>query len=152
MKYTIEDLRNGKCAVRNDGMLGELRKVLSLAFPLDGSFIEGLNKYYFASGYKGTWAGCSEYYNNLPSQSVKDFLNIEEEFKWGDEVEGLFLGKWIKVKYIGKCINDSNRSVVFSLKHHVYLSLLIRPTKTELTREQIAEKFGIDVDKLIIKD
>ena len=37
MKYTIEDLRNGDCAVINDGTKEELQKVLNLAFPDDFS-------------------------------------------------------------------------------------------------------------------
>lgn len=155
--YTIEDLRNGKCAVRNDGTLEELKKVLDLAFPLDGWIVEGLNKYYFASGYEGTWAGCSEHYNHLPSQSVKDFLNIEE-FKCGDEVEISIGGEWrsgfiyianhpksrLKELHIVMADKTGTFKVVYDVrKPH---------PKTELTHEQIAEKFGIDVDKLIIKD
>lgn len=35
MKYTIDDLKNTKCAVINDGTIEELNKVLTLAFPND---------------------------------------------------------------------------------------------------------------------
>lgn len=33
--FTIEDFKNGKCAVKNDGTLRELSEVLKLAFPND---------------------------------------------------------------------------------------------------------------------
>lgn len=70
MKYTIEDLRNGKCAVKNDGTLEELRKVLKMAFP-DDILTAGKSNYYFADS-MDYWCGNSE--TNLPVQSVKDFL------------------------------------------------------------------------------
>ena|SRR5690606_933140 len=152
MKYTIEDLRNGKCAVKNDGTVEELKKVLRLAFPSDNSVIEGAHKYYYSSSHEGEWMGSSYPRNDLPVQSVKNFLDRREDFKHGDEVEAFLHGRWIKCKYASKCINNPDRSVVFYPKQKIYLSLVIRPLKTELTRSQIAEKFGIDVDKLVIKD
>lgn len=156
--YTIEDLRNGKCAVRNDGTLEELKKVLSLAFSSDTHTLEGLYRYYYSySKFKDYWSGDCES-QGLPSQSVKDFLNTEE-LKCGDEVEGLISDEWRsgfiyiakhpksrleKTLHIVMVDNIGNFKVVCDVrKPH---------PKTELTREQIAEKFGIDVDKLIIKD
>src|SRR5690606_38919074 len=102
MKYTIEDLRNGKCAVKNDGTVEELNEVLRLAFPSDKSVIEGANKYYYASSNKGEWRGSYYSSNDLPVQSVKDFLDRREDFKHGDEVEALLCGKWIKCKYVSR--------------------------------------------------
>ena len=57
--FTIEDLKQGRCAVINDGTLEELREVLRLAFP-DSILDVSLDKN-----------------TNLPTQSVKDFLNKE---------------------------------------------------------------------------
>jgi hypothetical protein len=75
--YTIEDLRNGKCAVINDGTLDELRKVINLAFPEDQTTLAGafmlyrkhddINRYWY--GVDGT---------DLPKQSVKYFLKPKQ--------------------------------------------------------------------------
>ena len=71
MKYSIEDLRNGKCAVINDGTLEELREFLKLAFPNDKTTIGGGAEVY--SKYNQIeWCADNEY--GLPTQSVKDFL------------------------------------------------------------------------------
>ena len=75
MKYIIQDLADGKCAVLNDGTVEELREVLRKAFPEDTIFIEGLSKYYYKhifSGNYGVWVSNEEI--RLPIQSVKDFL------------------------------------------------------------------------------
>ena len=74
MKYTIEDLRNGDCAVINDGTKEELQKVLRAA--------EGkqCKEYYGDFDTKYYWNGNMFWNNfnykpkNLPTQSVKDFL------------------------------------------------------------------------------
>jgi hypothetical protein len=103
MKYTIEDLRNGKCAVRNDGTVEELIEVLSLAFPKDkGAYlIGGAHKFYYKSPYNN-WGFFIHNSTELPTQSVKDFL--EPEFKRGDKVmvgghERIFLAKIDGAKY-----------------------------------------------------
>ena len=67
--FTIEDLKQGRCAVINDGTLEELREVLRLAFSNSNS-TDGLYKFYYAK--YNAWNcvdSCS-----LPTQSVKDFL------------------------------------------------------------------------------
>jgi hypothetical protein len=74
--YTIEDLKNGKCAVINDGTLEELREVLDLAFPIDRVPVGGFDKYYFALGNKGIWTSASQQII-MHTQSVKDFLKKE---------------------------------------------------------------------------
>jgi hypothetical protein len=71
--YTIEDLRNGKCAVINDGTLQELQKVLKLAFPNETTAKKG-NKHLY-SRFLGGWSDGN--YGGLPTQSVKDFLKKE---------------------------------------------------------------------------
>jgi hypothetical protein len=103
MKYTIEDLRNGKCAVRNDGTAEELIEVLSLAFPEDkrAYLIGGAHKFYYKSPYNN-WGFSMVDSTELPTQSVKDFL--EPEFKRGDKVmvgghERIFLAKIDGAKY-----------------------------------------------------
>ena len=70
--YTIQDLADGKCAVKNDGTLEELRKVLNLAFPTDGNSVNGFFLYYFQHYlYKGDWTFSDR--TDLPIQSVRDF-------------------------------------------------------------------------------
>ncbi len=81
MKYTIEDLRNGKCAVKNDGTLEELKEVLSKAFPSD-SMPAGNDDVYYYIGFGNEWGSDSNI--NLPTQSVKDFLSFSP--KRGDKV------------------------------------------------------------------
>jgi hypothetical protein len=70
MEATIENLRNGKCAVKNDGTLEELNKVLKAAFPKDG-LVVGIKSYYSKSG---SWSWIGQNYTNIPSFSVKEFL------------------------------------------------------------------------------
>lgn len=68
--YTIQDLRNGKVAVVNDGTLEELKKVLDLSNPDDNFSIKGSYSIYECAG--KYWGGVDR--TNLPTQSVKDFL------------------------------------------------------------------------------
>ena len=69
----INDLREGRCAVKNDGALGQLKKVLSIAFPNDNVLPEGRYEYYFKRvGYNGEWT--SNHDTDLASYSVNDFL------------------------------------------------------------------------------
>jgi hypothetical protein len=70
--FTIQDLADGKCAIKNDGTLEELRKVLKLAFPNDFDRVGGVLSYYYTAPSKNTWWGNGS--TSLPSQSVKDFL------------------------------------------------------------------------------
>ena len=82
-RFTIEDLRNGKCAVINDGTLLELNKVLNEAFPIPCYDFSGGAKFYFADPnfHKNNfsiyqWGRSNN--TTLPTQSVKDFLNQED--------------------------------------------------------------------------
>lgn len=78
--YTIQDLKDGKVAVENDGTVEDLNKVLISAFPDDvGS--SGLNLIYERVK-EGEWGGRAD--SSLPNQSVKDFLAqlSKEEKTW----------------------------------------------------------------------
>lgn len=70
--FNIEDLAQGRCAVKNDGTLEELREVLSKAFP-DAPKTFGSSKFYLKSPLSKTWAS-GDTLAGLPAQSVKDFL------------------------------------------------------------------------------
>lgn len=81
--FTIEDLSKGRCAVINDGTLEQLHEVMKLAFPNDVGIVCANYKFYFASNSNNNiW----DYSNstNLPTQSVKDFIN--KVLKRGDLV------------------------------------------------------------------
>lgn len=76
--FTIQDLRDGKCAVYNDGELIQLKLILGSIFNDDVT--SGTFKYYYKD-YGEPW-NCSDF-TKLPTQSVYDFLpQIEnnEEF------------------------------------------------------------------------
>lgn len=90
--YTIKDLNEGKCAVKNDGTLKQLRKILSLAFPNDIT-TKGIGKiYYAASLNSGSWSYTDNQFFELPIQSVITFIDgltmgIKPQINVGDEVK-----------------------------------------------------------------
>lgn len=88
--YTIEDLKDGKCAVRNDGTLEELQQVLDKAFP--GHKMFGNCKFYKKDPYD--CVGCK--HTDLPIQSVKDFLIDENYVVFTGEYEPGMTSKWNK--------------------------------------------------------
>lgn len=89
--YTIEDLRNGKCAVINDGTLEELREVLRLAQCEFSRFIAGNNKYYYKLISNSDWKGTDDL--NIPTQSVKDFLIKEEDNDPFDIYKNIYINR-----------------------------------------------------------
>ena len=117
-KYTIEDLKEGRVAVKHDGTLDELREVLNKAFYDPG--LIGCFKYYYKFG--DDLLRADSIITHLPVQSVKDFL--EETFEFGEAVEAsdnnrvwnsyVFIAKIdseypfvvAKYKYEGRCKDD----------------------------------------------
>lgn len=94
----IERLRKGEIAVKNDGTLEELNKVLKEAFPEDKSTLYGNGNYYLNIFNSDTWASVQG--TILHSYSVKDFLT--PEFEWGEEIEVSDDGdKWYEMKFVG---------------------------------------------------
>ena len=78
--YTIQELRDGKVAVINDGSICDLMAVLKMAFPSDVVPPDGSYKFYWASDNNLTW--WSGYKTDLPTQYVKIFIEeIEQEDK-----------------------------------------------------------------------
>ena len=105
--YTIQDLREGKVAVKNDGTLKELRKVLKQAFPGDDKYIHGDSSIYFKSDlFHKKWT-CLEYLSSKPTQSVKDFLKEDE---------------YPKVMWVSANKKAWEKRVVFMEKNNVYLA------------------------------
>lgn len=144
--YTIEDLKEGRVAVINDGTLEELKEVLSKAFPKDSTPPGGHRNYYFLR-FKEFWGYDDT--TDLPIQSVKDFL---WQPKYGEKVEASNTpSMWERVTYIGKhTIFDKHITV--GDEGHVWTFKFIRPIRTvELTLQEIADKFGVSVENLKIK-
>lgn len=71
--YTIQDLRDGKCAVINDGSLDELQLVVRHAFPRDEMIVSGMSMYYYRDN-KNPHLWVSNNVTGLVSQSVKLFI------------------------------------------------------------------------------
>lgn len=71
--FTIKDLAEGKCALVNDGLSEELRKVLNIAVINSANDYKGTSKYYWSPG-DYHWNNGHTNTLNLPIQSVKDFL------------------------------------------------------------------------------
>lgn len=69
--YTIQDLRDGKCDVINDGSVEELNQVIRAACPEDNTYWNGTAGYYHI--FKGEGA-CPRYKEIIPTQSVHEFL------------------------------------------------------------------------------
>ena len=98
-KYTIEEGTKGEVAIKNDGTLEQLQELLTLMFPEDsyrikpGSWI-GDSKFYYLTSVPGRWAHGDK--TDLPTQSVKDFLEPEWKPEWGEMVLVKFgiLNKW----------------------------------------------------------
>ena len=89
-KYTIKQLSEGKVAAKNDGTLEQAQMLMNLAFPKD-DFVMSRNesvkraKFFFLSSYsEGKWSYAQM--TDLPTQSVKDFLEAEWTPKMGDTV------------------------------------------------------------------
>lgn len=85
MKYTIEDLREGRCAVKNDYTPKSIKKVLGLAFPLCRTLIPvNMPRYFYMDKTRTDyWEYSVTNRNNLPTQSVKDFLKSGGVYKNG---------------------------------------------------------------------
>lgn len=72
----IEDLREGKCCIKNDGSLEDLKKVLEYSFPKDIWKTSGRMGFYKVDSYdKNYWEGVSM--TSLIHFSIKEFLKEE---------------------------------------------------------------------------
>ena len=164
MKYTIEDLANGKCAVKNDGTLEQLREVLGKAFPKDDADVKDYNeKYeYYYLDINGLWS--HDVSTHLPTQSVADFL--EPQFKRGDRVLVSNDGNaWEERIYLYTIDNSKTPYIVvhhwdnknykegdkFHLSSYSYIKALPEPKEVHLTLKDISEGKGVGVDPKLIR-
>ena len=164
----IKQLREGTIALKNDGTLDELNKVLKYAFPNEPSESKGIRKYYFATSNKYYWTLNDT--TNLPSYSVKEFLKPESEYpkvmkvsmfpiKTKEQFENagtrvVFMKKndrfiaWTNAKTIEKSEYE-----VATYPWNYAVDLNWQPEEEtkplKLTMEQIAEKFNAEKIEIV---
>ena len=164
----IKQLREGTIALKNDGTLEELNKVLRYAFPNEPSESKGIRKYYFATSNKYYWTLNDT--TNLPSHSVKEFLKPENEYPKvmkvsNKPIETLedFKNANTRVVFMEKCgkfiawldadtIEKSENITVASYWNYA-VDLDWQPKEEskplKLTMEQIAQKFNAEKIEIV---
>ena len=166
--FTIEDLKQGRCAVINDGTLEELREVLRLAFPDSILDVSGGCRHYFLDNKlkneEEIYVWDLDKDTNLPTQSVKDFLT--KELKRGDLVwvsdrdpnerddQLIFLTKVVGAKYPFICVEESdeicfNDGEVFDTIHYRYATKVEEPKEVVMTIEEIEKALNIKNLKIV---
>ena len=135
----IKQLREGTIALKNDGTLDELNKVLIYAFPYEGSMSQGVAKYYFAGLNKYYWTLNDE--TDLPSHSVKEFLKPENEYPKVMKVSK----SPIKTK---EQFEKANTRVVFMEKCGKFIAWLDADTieKSENITSTVSWNYAVDLD------
>ena len=167
-KKLIKQLREGTIALKNDGTLNELKKVLKYAFPLDIGNTTGLYLNYSASNKKYYWTGADT--PNLPSHSVKEFLKPENEYPKvmkvsNKPIETLedFKNANTRVVFMEKCgkfiawlhVNtiEKSENVTSTAVWNYAVDLDWQPEEEtkplKLTMEQIAQKFNAEKIEIV---
>ena len=133
----IKQLREGTIALKNDGTLDELRKVLKYAFPKYGE-TNGSFKYYYKRE-DCAWEYSNE--TNLPTHSVKEFLKPENEYPKVMKVSMLP----IKTK---EDLDYTINRVVFMKKNNKFIVWGVATTfeKAEYETETFAWNYAVDLD------
>lgn len=165
-KFTIKDLAEGRCAVKNDSTLEELNKVLKAAFPSSGRAVCGDNPFYYKyiDGFWTSW-----YETELPTQSVKDFLEELEKPKlpkrgdrilvWNsfdrDWVERIFITYIKGAKNPIVCVTDIYEKEFNSGEPFGTTAWdkwkPIEKKVLEITLEDVAKQFEVDEVKIVEK-
>ena len=135
----IKQLREGTIALKNDGTLEELNKVLRYAFPNEPSESKGIRKYYFATSNKYYWTLNDE--TDLPTHSVKEFLKPENEYPKVMKVSNNPIETLEDFKY-------ANTRVVFIEKCGKFIAWLNEDTieKSENVTSTTAWNYAVDLD------
>lgn len=151
--YTIEDFKNVKCLILHDGTLDELNKVLTYAYP-NGVPSSGSCKHYISTG--SDWLPVPDLeVQNLPKQSVKDFLNqINKQMRkitWrqANEIIHIACDKWAN-----KLADQWGSNIVLGkeieIKEEFYREM--RAACTDAQNKLFDEIFGKDVPECPYKD
>lgn len=164
-KFTIKDLAEGRCAVKNDGTLEELNKVLKAAFPIDIEAV-GNATFYQRLGV-GQWIG--KEIIGLSTQSVKDFLEELEKSKLpkrGDIIlvsdnakkwdERIFITYIENAQYPVICVNRTEEGRFkdgdkFIIAQWRYWKSIPEKKVLEVTLEDVAKQFKVDEVKIVEK-
>ena len=136
----IKQLIEGTIALKNDGTLDELNKVLKYAFPNDKCKIIGDCKYYLKLDYgENIWAGNDRI--DLPSHSVKEFLKPENEYP---KVMKVSMSP-IKTK---EQFEKANTRVVFMEKCGKFIAWLDADTieKSENITSTVSWNYAVDLN------
>lgn len=136
----IKQLREGTVALKNDGTLEELNKVLRYAFTNDKCKIIGDCKYYLKLDYgENLWVGNDKI--DVPSHSVKEFLKPENEYPKLMKVSDYP----IKTK---EDFKNANKRVVFMEKCGKFIAWLNEDTieKSENVTSTTAWNYAVDLD------
>ena len=135
----IKQLREGTIALKNDGTLEELEKVLQYAFPND-LYSSGQYPYYQAYGFHNRqWY--PELETNLQSHSVKEFLKPENEYPQVMKVSD----KTIKTK---KDFKNASTRIVFMEKLGKFIAWLEADTieKAENITSAVSWNYAVELD------
>lgn len=161
--FTIEDLKQGRCAVINDGTLEELREVLRSAFPNDKSVVENYIGYkYFSVMDENCWDCWNQI--TLPKQSVKDF--ITKELKRGDliwvsdndpdkrDTKAIYITKaeGANYPYITVARSDEDNYYAgnrFATGEYLYATKVEEPKEVCMTVEEIEKALNIKNLKIV---
>ena len=135
----IKQLREGTIALKNDGTLDELNKVLRYAFHNDFSVSKGFTKYYFVSEDKNYWSLFDT--TDLPSHSVKEFLKPENEYPKVMKVSN-------KPIETSEDFKNANTRVVFMEKCGKFIAWLDADTieKSENITSTVSWNYAVDLD------
>ena len=166
--FTVECLKQGRCAVINDGALEELREVLKLAFPDSILDVAGGCRYYFLDkklkSEKEIYVWDLDKNTNLPTQSVKDFLT--KKLERGDLVwvsdndpserddKRIYLAKIEGSTYPFVCVsngeeNSFKRGLSFSTVNFKYATKVEEPEEVEMSVEEIEKALNIKNLKIV---
>ena len=164
----IKQLREGTIALKNDGTLDELNKVLQYAFPNDYTKSNGNRKYYFKHDDENIWMWGEK--TDLPTHSVKEFLKPESEYPKVMKVSMFpiktkeeFREALTRVVFMEKCgkfiawldVNtiEKSENVTYTAVWNYAVDLDWQPEEEtkplKLTMEQIAEKFNAEKIEIV---
>ena len=135
----IKQLRERTIALKNDGTLDELNKVLRYAFPNEPSESKGIRKYYFATSNKDYWSLHDT--TNLPPHSVKEFLKPENEYP------KVMMVSYLPIK-TKEDFKNANKRVVFMKKNDRFIAWAKAETieRSEYEIETYAWNYAVDLD------
>ncbi len=157
-KKLIKQLADGYVILKNTDKKN-LLKVLNAAWPNHKGWYDSAMEYYYAQHSVWNYCNILDCNNTRPIIETSEFLKEdEEEFVWGDQI--LFRGSGSRYIYIGlhplkeTCCITVN--VEFGASPYTFdlksIYKYIAPKVKELTLKEIAEKFGLPVEQIRIKD